>query len=157
MPSTTTPMTEPDDDEILARLSELRDEARSNFQRLKSKQNTDPAMRELVDTVMSLFADFTGVVFEAFLEQREWAAAVEAELDELEGPDGSVLQPEDAERLTTLLLDLKQNLRAAESSEDPVNDLAKRTDDMIMFVNNVTAAVEEDDEIDTDTPTEPSN
>lgn len=143
--------TEPD--LILKSLSDLREEAKSAHATFKKKVAsgalTPEALAGELSDLFSLTADLAQYTFQAHHEHFEWAEGVDNDLDELKGA-ASVLLPEDALKLKTLIFDLLKNLSTA-PSEEILASLNQRAVEAVAFIDEVTAEeVDEDDEADDD-------
>ena len=151
----------PPDDvlELLRGLASDAKDAQASFQKkLTQGALADPAvLAGEVGEMFSILADVSLYAFRAHSDHFEWGAEIDTELEEIKenlGEGGSMLLPEDAQRLKDTVIALAAALQSKTPlSAEALADLEKRAVTAVAFINEVTAEeVDEEDEDD-----EPAN
>ncbi len=139
-----------DEDLIIGKLKDLSQEVEAEADSFKEKlvkSTVDPVVARGLKNLFSMLTDLSQYTLQAHSETFQWAKGVDDDLDELkEGGDGTQFLPEDAFKLKSLLLALVKELRPSVDSEDLVPiTLGKEAAEAILFIDEHTLEVEEDD------------
>jgi hypothetical protein len=146
-----------EEDLIIGKLSDLSKEiqAEGNSLKLKLKNASaavDPLVASALKNLFSMLTDLSQYTLQAHSETFMWAGGVDNDIEELKGDEPTTqFLPEDALRLKSLLLALSQEVRPPTDAEDDVPAaLGKQVAEAILFIDEHTLEVEEDDEEEAD-------
>lgn len=143
-----------DDDIIIGKLNDLYGEAESEYKsfqaKIKAATGIDPLVKSALKNLFSMLTDTIQITLQAHSETFVWASGVDNDIEELKGEEATTqFLPEDALRLKSLLLALSQNLRSASGADDDVPEvLGKQIAESILFIDEHTLELDEDDEED---------
>ena len=141
------------ENEVIGQLHEIAGEAKAESDgltaRAKKAQGSldNTQLTAAVQNLASILADHTGTTFTAHADMFNWSKEVDDDIDsikeELDTAE-TVFLPEDAARLSALLVALSQNLRAPTSGDDDVPEaLKKQIEEAIAFISENTLADDE--------------